>query len=181
MKKTFFIYLFFTFVLASCYKVLPEPSNLQLPDLTTTGANTLGCIANNSLWINGGNSKGAYSSIIKNEVYALFYLYKNKDNAILDIYGQMTYVNTNQKLQIVTYDKDLLKLGTFPISKASFEDFLLNKKYDLIDSLNPPTIKIIKLDTINKIASGTFEGVIYTKGKQEKMNIVDGRFDVKLR
>ncbi|NBA75266.1 hypothetical protein GOQ04_06895 [Emticicia sp. ODNR4P] len=181
MKKFMVVCLFLHFTLESCYKALPEPKNATLPEITTVGANTFGCLANDLVWQNNGNRKGPYSSTIKNEVFSLFYLYQKKDNAVLRIYGQMTYTNTDQQLSIDIYNKDLLKTGTFPISSASFEDFLKSKKYDFIDTLNPPLVKIIKLDTISKIASGTFEGNIYTKNKLEKMTIKNGRFDVKLK
>ena len=181
MKKKTIGYLLVLFTAQSCYKALPEPKNSELPALTMIGRNTFGCLTNDIVWQNGGNRKGPYSSTIKNEIFALFYLYQKKDNAVLNIYGQMTYANTDQQLGFIVYSKDLLKTGTFPISVAYFEDYLLNKKYDLVDSLNPPLVQIMKLDTISKIASGTFEGVIYTKNKQEKLNIKSGRFDVKFK
>ena len=181
MKKIILVSLFLQFILESCYKAQPEPTSTKLPALTTVGANTFGCLANDLIWQNDGNRKGPYSSTIKNEIFSLFYMYQKKDNSVLNIYGQMTYLNTDQQLGMIIYSKDLIKTGTFPISKAYFEDFLINKKYDFIDTLNPPLVKIIKLDTIGKVASGTFEGTIYTKNKQEKMTITNGRFDVKLK
>lgn len=181
MKKILIICLFLELTLESCYKPLPEPTNSQLPALTMLGKNTFGCMANDLVWQNAGNSRGPYSSTVKNEIFALFYLYKKKDNAILHIYGQMTYSNKDQLLDMTIFNKDLLRTGTFPVSEAFFQDFLLNKKYDLIDSLSPPLINVMKLDTVSKIASGTFEGVIYSKNKKEKMTLTNGRFDVKLK
>jgi hypothetical protein len=49
--------LFLHFTLESCYKALPEPKNATLPEITTVGANTFGCLANDLVWQNDGNRK----------------------------------------------------------------------------------------------------------------------------
>ena len=173
-----FWYLFLLFTVIACYKPLPEPKNSKLPVISIIGANNFGCFANDLVWKNDGKRRGPYNSTIKNEIFAVFYLYQKKDNAVLNINGQMTYENTDQTLSLIIKNKDLLNTGRFNVTELTFTDLITNKRYYLIDSISPPIINILRLDTTNKVASGTFEGTIFTQNKADKMVLRNGRFDV---
>jgi hypothetical protein len=49
------------------------------------------------------------------------------------------------------------------------------------DSLYTGTCNLLKFDTINNIASCTFEFTGYNKGDSTIVNITDGRFDIKFK
>ena len=157
MKKISLLGIIVLLIYGNCYKDELEPSNSELHAITTVGNNTCGCLVNDVVWQNAGTMRGAYSSTIKNEIFTQFYIYQKKDNAVLTINGRMTYTNKEQEFGMSIFDKDLPKIGNFPIKSLYFNDFLQNKKYNLIDSLRPPILQIMKFDTINRIVSGTFD------------------------
>lgn len=177
MKKYLVFYLFAWLVLA-CYKPLKEPKNFDLPQISNSGKGTLACLVDKNVWYNYGNSKGAYNSTVPNVIFAMYYEYQKEDNSSLTLYGQMTHTSKDQFFKFSIIDKNIKNLGQFEAVVGEFIDFKTGKSYTNLDKSAPLKVKITKLDKTNKIASGTFDGVLYDKDQREFVTLTDGRFDV---
>ena len=189
MKKITLLGIVILLVYGNCtstYTTDPLPK-LTLPDFTTEGKYTMGCIIDGNVWVPGGvipgkNAllSGGAGIIPFNVSVSRYRKYQNYTQLATFYIGSiMSYTDVYRVFDFSVENNDLPQIGKSPITKIYYSDNY-GGSYTYIDKLNPPTVDFVKFDTLSKIASGRFNGVIYrdsTKSKPSKL--VDGRFDVK--
>lgn len=194
--KTTILILATIFFVASCSKnddTSQAPLN-QLPAITTTGANTAGCLINGKVLIpkNGSQAIGGSPS---------FGINKNQGNGF--------YPNKNDYWQLeIANKKDSDGMGIILWIKnmsAGNGDYVVGQSNGELYSYGPNNNQVIvgiRLNGINKtffsapysgiikisrsdlgigisIYSGTFNCILYNKDNpDEKIQITDGRFDI---
>ncbi len=178
MKKAIFTFLGFTLLLSSsCEKkniFNPEPPD-ELPPATMTGANTFGCLVNGEVWrpyIEGGIFENALN--VKHD-RGWVDCDQLHISAIRKSHEDGVYV-LHQEIGINVWCPEL-GINNITPSKGAFLCFKPSGcSYD-VDTLSPYTINITRLDTINNIASGTFEFTAISDECQDTLRITEGRFD----
>jgi hypothetical protein len=163
-------------VLVNCEDDFPD----ELPPVTTTGENTFGALMNGEVYVPNGSALSLAIDFEFPEApnYQLFIntLRSSNESEIKDA-----------KLRIK--QPEIRDIGVYNLFEASAEyrgiryqhseeyDTLSNRKCgDLIG-----TLEVIRLDTINKIISGTFD-IVMVKSDQPYDNcleITNGRFDLR--
>jgi len=149
-----------------------KPKGEALPAPTTEGLNTFGCKINGKVWLANGirNDQGPAAKAIEVEFKKLsdstFYLFIH------------TNANTKDRVQL-SMPKGVL--GTNILTYRQDQPFAIyyDNKFRLFTS-NSGKIVITRLDTINRIVSGTFEfdgEYVVTK---EIVRITEGRFDINM-
>ena len=175
MKKTIFTFLaFILFLSFSCEKDLlnPEPSD-TLPPATTTGENTFGCLVNGEPWIPD----------IENGTFWDHAIYAKHDREWPDcdqlLVAGKKQIPSQKTYQEISPNVWCPELGENKISYSNgiYWDYENCQRYYL-DTLSPHILFITKLDTINNIASGTFEFTVINEDCSDTLRISEGRFDV---
>ena len=179
MKKAIFSFFSFFLLLSfSCEKdpLNPEPPN-SLPPATMTGENTLGCLVNGEVWrpyVEGAN-------IWESAIYAKHDLgWPDCDQLLVSGDKELTTDSGERIKQELTINVwcPVLGLNNLTPAKGAFVCFdPCGCSYD-IDTLHPYIMDISRLDSFNKIASGTFEFIAISKECQDTVRITEGRFDV---
>ena len=156
------------FIFSNCYK-----QNLnELPVETQTGSNTFGCKVNGVIYRPVGVP------------FSLSYAYDvrySKANKVVSISTR----NGDQFLRIVL--DSVYQPGTYPIFNPIKNSFnYANASLDSAcvefanyNSTQIGSVIITRIDTINKIVSGRFSGIL-TKSSCDNINITEGRFDYKM-
>jgi hypothetical protein len=185
MKKSIpFLFASILFFAASCKK--DDPLNTdKLPPATTSGKNTFGCKVNGEVWIAHIEGGG----IFDDPIYAKHYLAVNHpilgDCDQLLVVGKRKYDEQADISQQVSVELRCPKLGENQLlfNKGAFLDFrICNQGYRYaLDTLSPCTVFITRLDSINFIASGTFEFTAINDDCKDTLRITEGRFDVNTR
>ena len=194
MKTTAF-FLSILFTLFSCTKDKETETQDQLPPITTTGANTAGCIINGKVLIpkNGSPSlMGTTAKGLKKSQGNNFYPDKND-------YWQLQISNnkdSNNNFGLVLWIKNMSPGNNNYIvgqSNGEIDDngpdnnqIIAGIKTDGINktyfsSVNSGVIKILRSDLGFGISifSGTFSCILYNKDNvAETIEIKDGRFDI---
>ena len=165
------------FIFSSCPKNGTNPTtNPQLPPATQTGANTFGCLVNGKVWLPNRNNGPS----LEVQYYRGLFL--------------LTAANQKDSQSVSWAYQTINALGTYyfksaPItgggSGSEFYDINSNCdfKSNIKDSINT-YITITKLDSLNRIISGTFN-MIYLpaintmRGTCDTVKITNGRFDAK--
>lgn len=161
------------FTFSQCKKKNEEP---QLPPETTTGAMTFGCKVNGKVFVpkEGRGKPGLYVQ------------YVNLGSGVgggwhLNIPATNWIPNPPEGVNIET-DSLLVSQGQtyqFKNSKGSPKAFYDNGNvYPKLDN-DTGELKIIKFDQINRIISGTFFFVGTNATSGEKIDITEGRFDIR--
>ena len=163
----------------SCRKndppITEEPT---LPEITKTGAFTFGCYINDELFV--ANAKPGFSG---SPAVSGSY---NKFTGRLVVTGLREDEEGHlDKVTVFTYAGDT---GNYHI------DVTGDKQYGYIDfaimgsdcdryfhsEMNPGTVNILRLDTVENIVSGTFEYVLNNeKCSPKELKITKGRFDLR--
>ena len=168
------------FIFSQCKKKTEEP---QLPPETTTGAMTFGCKINGKVFVpkDGRGKPGLYVK----------YVYLGPgvgEGWFLNI--PATDWTTNPSDAVVIQTDSLL------VEEARVYEFMLTPSYqrikgtfytvcDIADKTfakttnDNGTITIKKFDQINRILSGTFFYSATNISTGEKINVTDGRFDIR--
>ncbi len=193
MKKLLLL-LTLTLTLSCCNKDEDKTPIEQLPPITTTGANTAGCIINGKILIPKNGSQAIGGS-------ALYGLNKTQGNNFWpnkDDYWQLEIANKSDTdgAGIILYIKNMnIGNGNYEVGQsngelysdgpnnnqiiASIKENGVNKTY--WSSSNSGTIKITRSDLALGISiySGTFNCTMYSKDNpSEIIQITDGRFDI---
>jgi hypothetical protein len=190
MKKITNMCIVILLVCSSCidkvYTTDPLPK-LTLPDFTTEGKNTIGCIIDGEVWVPGGVIPGKNTLLSGGAGLIPFDVslkrYKKHQNytqlATFYVGSLMSYTNVYRVFNFSIEGNDFPKIGKLSITKIYYSSNG-NGYYDYIDKLNPPTVDFVKFDTLSKIASGRFNGIIYRDSTKSKpIKISEGIFDVK--
>jgi len=190
MKQSisYFIALIF-FVISSCTKDGMDP----LPEATQIGANSFGCKVNGKVWIPNGShslfvsipalSAGMYQSY---QGVKHFSIDARKDPSTLnteeDSYDDLSIdiilpFSTGQAI----IDKNCFSCELYcPLSSMRLKvQGIYNGACYMTDSLHPGRINFTRVDSVNRIYSGTFEFTAIDKRSGKTISATDGRFDVK--
>ena len=152
-----------------------------LPPISSSGANTFGCLVNGKAWI---SNKGASSQFYVDYYQGIFSL-----NAARHGYSPRRQ-NDDQILETFLLGSiNYQQFGKQEIDNAIhfglFTDYEHWCEYDS-DSEITGYLEYIKFDTINWIASGTFAFTTYLPDEENELGcdtlyVTDGRFDVRIR
>ncbi len=182
---------------ASCKKTFDNSNQVNkivLPSYSETGANTFGFMLNNTVWTVFGKhyyNIGVGSGLLDNvfEVSTIYTganqlsvvgggrmtIVKN-DSAVIDISAGFSFVPTSP------FIKNYYLTTTYP-GNFSIVDRIKNKYYK-VDTLRPLTLqlnKFEKIDSLLRICSGRFFGVLHNEvDANDSIVITDGRFDTKI-
>lgn len=145
----------------------------DLPAPTTEGLNTFGCKINGKVWIANGatNDPGPAGKAIEVE-------YEQLSSTTFNL-SIFTNANSQDRVQI-TIPKG--KVGE-NVLRNRYEDpfgIYYDNKYRLFNSMEakPGKVTITRLDTVNRIVSGTFEFDAQFIVNKEVVRITEGRFDI---
>ena len=172
MKKYLLLLLVFTSLTAvQCKKTTPED---QLPPITTTGANTFGCLVNGNVWLPYGSlgvpslTSNIYLDMISKTNTLNIDAYDRKNGALSDINITVKKLISDTSIYILyNYLNEGLVYSNNNIDYEPYDTFGL--------------VHIIHYDTIQKIVSGTFSFIGYTSTDHSlapPVSITDGRFDL---
>ncbi|WP_439882120.1 hypothetical protein ACSX1A_02940 [Pontibacter sp. MBLB2868] len=164
-----------------------EPE-FNLPPITQDGSNTLGFKANGKVWVNYGDM--CYNFTCEDN-YVEGRLHRNADRTYsLIVRAEYNYKFKDEKRYISQSfsfsANNVSKPGTYTLTPAQNDmatmvaDMNQNDFYHLVKN-SQITLHITRLDTVNHIVSGQFEGVLdHYSNASKTMAITDGRFDTKL-
>jgi hypothetical protein len=158
----------FNFSLVSCEYKAPEPAYKKdtiLPAITTTGANTFGCKLNGSYWLAVPN-KSFQTSYSKGAISITFD--KSGDNK----WGSIV---------IASFDNQISTTGMYYFSKKMHGNYFeTGKIYRTSDTTTFGYLNVLRLDSVNRIISGTFEFSPENLSlTPSKVYLTEGRFDLK--
>jgi hypothetical protein len=160
---------------ASCKKDDPLNTN-KLPPATTSGKNTFGCKVNGEVWI--AHIEGG---VFDFPIYAIHDTGWPGCDQLLVVgkrkYDEQADISENIALNLWCPKLEENQLSYHP---SAFLDFLGCGDYYL-DTLSSHILFITKLDSINYIASGTFEFTAINDDCNDTLRITEGRFDVGTR
>jgi hypothetical protein len=180
--KNLILILFITFSLICCNKDEDKSPIEQLPPVTTTGANTAGCLVNGVAFLPKGSSQfGPTLSCFYQQLQDGYHLglsiveKSSTENKSINI-----SLNPQQLNENVTYVLGLRTNNTTNYNSNFGEYIITNninagKEYRTNDS-NRGEIKITKLNTQLRVISGTFWYDAFLAG--EKIEVREGRFDM---
>lgn len=171
-----------------------EIDKIVLPNYTETGANAFGFMLNNTIWTVFGKhylTTGFGSGFIDNKLeVSTFFTGVNQltvvgggrmtivknDSAIIDISAGFSFIPTTP------FIKDYFLTATYP-GNFVINDKVKNKYYK-VDPSRPFVLRINKfekIDSLNRICSGRFFGILYNEvDKNDSIIVSDGRLDTKI-
>ncbi len=195
MKKIFFLLL--SFIAISCSKdnSIETPAD-QLPPITTTGANTAGCIINGKVLIpkNGEQAIGgpliyglkyhlgnSFGDPLFNDYFAI------RIKNLKDLDGDDIYIHFNEMVQGAGVYNIGQSNGNYFTASPQNHHVVLKRGANSANTLtylsnsNSGTITITRFDYPNKIISGIFSFSLYNSNNpSETIQITNGRFDLNL-
>lgn len=163
----------------SCNKekyIVPQTTPDGLPVVTQTGANTFGCLLNDTPWIAQIKCWCHWCTKIEAEF--------NDSTHILNIYASnifgdclTDYFHQTMDISIANPGK-----GDFIHPEVDFTLHLNNQNvffpYFKLDTLSPHVVTITKFDLKNKIVSGTFYLNVKNVESVDVWQLSSGRFDI---
>ena len=156
-----------------------------LPDATRTGANTAGCLLNGKAWV--ADKDYFWSTRAIYAQYGDNHSIGKDRRLILNLDRELSYdgseLEINERISITI--KPLIKTGLQLISNfetAEFKFYAINKgqgtKIYELDNRVVPYLNISRLDTLNKVVSGTFDFRLKrAKDSNDTIRLSKGRFD----
>jgi len=195
MKILIYILLFIT--LTACDKDdNTQNQQDQLPPITTTGANTAGCIINGKVLIpkNGSQAIGGPPLYGMNVNAGINF----SEPIIGDDYWQLEIANKRDpnSAGIVLWIKDMQQgIGNYIINQSNGELYADGPNNNQViagikengvqktywSGNNAGTITITRFDYLNGIRSGIFNVTLYNKDNPtEIIQVTDGRFDINI-
>jgi hypothetical protein len=171
---------------AQCRKNVPAPG---LPPITEQGRNSFGFKLNGNTWVpyyDCGWFSGPSSALIfityrdslGNYAWPIgFELRAQRVSA-----NSTSYFEMKTRFSVFPYPSYISHTGNiFDSLEISYQKESCCDTYRSIPNYSPGTVLVTKLDTANKIISGTFSFNLYTYIDQtlDSVVITDGRFDLK--
>lgn len=170
-KPYWFLILLYPLLTTQCVKSSLE---LKLPPVTTEGKNTFGCRVNGKIW----EPRVQFGFVFTPKKIDINYS-KVTQKLSVSSNREIDDIGVDQKLYFVV--KNISSVGIYDYDIASFNNydtsFCFNNVFEL-DTTSASKLKIIHLDTLNRIISGTFEYVA-VNDECDPVIITDGRFDWK--
>jgi hypothetical protein len=186
MKKLFLL-LLTTFTLSSCNNDDDKPTNPidQLPPATTVGANKAGCLVNGQVFLPKGSSLFGpiLSCFYQQDIDGFHFGLAITEKGTNENKSVGIATNSNPLVENTTYNLIERTLDTNNNYNSNFGQFIINSNSSSSNQFYTTTIftgelKITKLDTQQKIISGTFwYDAVNSLG--EKVEIREGRFDMR--
>jgi hypothetical protein len=166
MKAFRLLYLVLLFTAGACKKEELD----ALPKATQSGKNTFGCLVDGNAFL---PKQGSAISISRREPLQA-YIYQHRELVVAAMGGGYVDIILRNRLSPDTYPIGEIGSGTYGTYTVSG-----NTHYTDIN--HPGTITLTRLDTIAKIAAGTFEFTAVHYQSSKTVVISEGRFDVQLR
>ena len=195
MKKLLIgLSILFIFSCRKSFDNTSEISKIVLPNYTETGANTFGFMQNNAIWTVFGKhyiNVGVGSGYIANTL-GVSTIYTGVNQLSVVGGGRMTIVKNDTAqidisagfsfVPIIPFTKDYYLTTTYPGSFGITD--IVNNKYYKVDPNRPFVLRINKfekVDSLVRICSGRFYGILYNEvDKSDSIIISDGRLDTKI-
>ena len=172
MKKLFLLFLSLIFLATKCPKTDLEAQKVEkLPDVTQSGANTIGFLKNGEIWIPASDATFSFKK----------WIFINFGKGLFRLSTDRTFSgdSTNQTFMFNIDTPMIFRPGVYILGtqKANAE-FIDNKLkcYYVSDASQPCTLTITRIDSA--VISGTFSMKI-NNPPCGTMNITEGRFDLK--
>jgi len=163
-----------------------------LPAETQTGANTFGAVIRGQIWtINGKYCKQLGGC--RENPSANYFTIDTPFNASLGLSADKVIykgigVKSRESFDFQFY-RNFSGVGIYHLKKDNscdiqytYTDITNNKYYQLLQERETFDLNITKFDTITKIISGKFSGILFNEFEPtDSIKITDGRFDIKLQ
>lgn len=174
MKKVYFLPLFILLLsFSQCKKNPPVSNEPSLPDITTSGANTFGCLVNDELFLPYKNTFNIYLKTIDVSYYP--------GTGLLNITGNQISQDRYILKSVSLSANSVFGQNTYPLYQAFYSDADIMScnpaGHFNLDSTLDNTLVITKFDTQNRIISGLFNFTT-SSGDCPPYEITEGRFDV---
>ena len=166
------------FILFSCKKKVDE-----LPPATQTGANTFGAKVNGEFWVPQG-----FGALPANDI-----LEARRTGQDL-IINARNFASSPNESEFILYVQNVTTTGVYPMNTnivhpswdASYAYYVkrrLTPENEWVTSATSTgSVTITRIDTVNGIASGTFQfNMLNIDGAPQPVSVTDGRFDVRLQ
>lgn len=189
-KNIFFLALVVGATMISCVKELDE----KLPPATQTGAQTFGCKVEGKTWIPNGTHdlfvsvKALTATLYQRQGIKYLYISARKDPSAFnneeDSYDDMDIDIMLPSVQGETIlDETCNSCDLYcPYSSMRLKiRGLLSSGCYITDSTHQGRINFTKIDTLNRIFSGSFEFIAKDRNSGKTISVTDGRFDVVAR
>ncbi|MFD2719415.1 DUF6252 family protein [Hymenobacter monticola] len=167
MKKQFLAALYAAALLAAaCKKDAPDAG---LPAATQEGRNTFGCLVDGQAF--GPKPPTGINS-------------SSRDPLEASIYRTDVLVSARGGGYVEFALRNAFRPGTYPLGEtqtASYGSYIINGISHYTTATYPGTVTLTRIDTVARIAAGTFEftALDYRSGKT--VTVTQGRFDVRLK
>lgn len=182
-------------VLVGCNKDFDNTNKvneIKLPDYSETGGITFGFLLNDSVWTNYGHyyrNNDVIPGWRENKIINTYNFAGTPAERALQVSGRLTIVQNNIATKDISaafsfvpaapFISTILLNGVYP-RNFNVNDNMQGKFYR-IKSSNSFIIQVTKFDTVGKVCSGRFNGILYNdQNLTDSIIIKDGRFDVKL-
>ena len=144
----------------------------QLPQITSEGAHTFGCLINGEVWVSDNDHRFGSGSQLKVSF--------DFPEGVLGIIGSRKRGESRQSLYVQAVS--VYELGLYSLFKRDrvFIDWDSGCQYDL-DTLEESYIKVNHIDYERKTYSGEFAFTLYLENDgcpDDTLRITEGRFDV---
>jgi len=166
------LFILIAFNALQCKKSSPES---QLPPITTSGANTFGCLVNGKPWVPGhGSWDISWGSGPENKLGVSEDVKNYGMNGILI---EANYFESNATTDFYIDLRNISTIGTYKLPYHLISYGNRDTNYFPFDTF--AVFNITRCDTTEKIISGTFSFIGYTDSTRAKSaTISDGRFDL---
>ena len=175
MKNKYFLLLFFAaFCCMGVQCKEEEPDKIEelakLPPATTKGRNTIGCLINGKAW--PMSSEGFHRKQV-------FY----GDRLFINYETLFSQFDLNESISIMSKLIKTEGTHTITFSNPDNEFIIVNYEGDKFSSDYSPNkdgfaiIKIIRLDSLNHILSGSFNFTLKNSSGKKQITVEHGRFD----
>lgn len=165
-----FLTILFAFALLAATTSCEKEEVDALPKATQEGKNTFGCLVDGNAYI---PTLGSAISINSRELLEA-YIYQHRDLVVSAKGGGAITIILRNRFAPGTYPLGYLQAG-------NYSTYTISGRTHYTDVDHMGTVTLTRIDTVAKIAAGTFEftALDYQSGKI--VTITEGRFDVRLR
>ncbi len=157
---------------STCDKNNPDPEPIdQLPPITTTGANTFGCLLNGEVWINSAGG------LLSDNLHADY-------GAALDILNISAQNTAGEVSEGIGMSAILPDIGTYPFNHVNYGvrpepcSRHLSEQDVPLDTDN--FLEVTRLDLQEGIVSGRFAFVLVDNLCGDTLHFTRGRFDLRM-